>query len=273
MNLDNLHYSKKDGSKVIETEAIKKSKRNDYAEIGGMGASDSDYSKGEPRLDPALVFILSGGSEREKDYFRPLKTDNRIHNLKIVFRSKKGQGLKPYELAGLASDFIREKTFITEDHISYHFEEGDILYLIQDVDEFGLELKKQLRSDYDKSSIKWIISNPAFEIWLFYHYSGDLSVLRDGLSKSERDRSNWLKEHLNNVVSGGIKTTQAFHSAHIAIRNSRNNYSEKDSIPDVFSTQMHIVAERIIDLLGEAEFKAMNERRNKRIAYFKSQKS
>lgn len=47
MNLDNLHYSKKDGSKVIETEAIKKSKRNDYAEIGGMGASDSDYSKGD----------------------------------------------------------------------------------------------------------------------------------------------------------------------------------------------------------------------------------
>lgn len=26
MNLDNLHYSKKDGSKVIETEDIKKSK-------------------------------------------------------------------------------------------------------------------------------------------------------------------------------------------------------------------------------------------------------
>lgn len=76
---------------------------------------------------------------------------------------------------------------------------------------------------------------------------------------------------MNEIIPGGIKTTQAFHSVDIAIKNSRNNYIEKDGIPDVFSTQMHIVAEKIISMLGEAEFKAMNERRNNRIAAFKKQ--
>ncbi|MBO4994414.1 MAG: RloB domain-containing protein [Muribaculaceae bacterium] len=271
MNLDNLYYSKQDSSKAIESEVVQANKPDEFAEIGGMGADDTDYTKGEPFIDTGIVFILSGGSEREKDYFRPLKIDKQIHNVKIAFRSKKGQGLKPYELASLASEFVSSKSFTTEDNISYHIEKGDIIYLIQDVDEFGLELTKQLKSDYDKSSIHWIISNPAFEIWLFYHYNDDTSLLKEGLSKSERDRSNWLKEYLNEIIPGGIKTTQAFHSVDIAIKNSRNNYIEKDGIPDVFSTQMHIVAEKIISMLGEAEFKAMNERRNNRIAAFKKQ--
>lgn len=272
MNLDNLNYSKQDSSKVINIEA-NPSNLVESDEIGGMGASDSDYSKGEPHLDTAIVFILSGGSEREKDYFKPLKVDKHIKNIKIAFRSKKGQGLKPYELVSYASDFIKNKTFITEDNISYHIEDGDTIYLIQDVDEFGPDIKQYLEVDDEKLPINcnWIISNPSFEIWLFYHHYDNPSILADGLSMTEHDRSNWLKEYLNKIIKGGVKSTQALHFANIAIDNSRKNYSDENGFPNVYATQMHIVAEKIIAILGENEYKAMNERRNARITFFKTQ--
>jgi hypothetical protein len=272
MNLDNLNYSKQDGSKVINIETVS-GNLVESDEIGGMGALDSDYSKGEPHLDTAIVFILSGGSEREKNYFRPLKIDKHIKNIKIAFRSKKGQGLKPYELVSKASDFIKNKTFITEDGISYHIENRDTIYLIQDVDEFGPDIKKYLETNDENLSINcnWIISNPSFEIWLFYHHYDNPSMLADGLDMSEHDRSNWLKEYLNKIIPGGVKSTQALHFANIAIGNSRKNYSEENGFPNIYATQMHLVAEKIIAILGENEYKAMNERRNARITFFKSQ--
>lgn len=124
MNLDNLYYSKQDSSKAIESEVVQANKPDEFAEIGGMGADDTDYTKGEPFIDTGIVFILSGGSEREKDYFRPLKIDKQIHNVKIAFRSKKRQGLKPYELASLASEFVSSKSFTTEDNGLISYREG-----------------------------------------------------------------------------------------------------------------------------------------------------
>ena len=81
----------------------------------------------------------------------------------------------------------------------------------------------------------------------------------------------WLKEYLNKIIPGGVKSTQALHFANIAIDNSRKNYSDENGFPNVYATQMHIVAEKIIAILGENEYKAMNERRNARIAFFKTQ--
>lgn len=271
MDLNRLKYSKSDSSKTINLEPLPKPNSTSTDEIGGLGALATDYTKGEPHLETTVVFILSGGSVREKDYFKPIKDDKQITNIKIAFRSKKGQGLKPYELIAIANDYLKSKIFITEDNLSYHIEDGDIIYLIQDVDEFGTEIKKHLASDYERSAIQWIISNPSFEIWLFYHHFDDPAMLSEGLSKSEHDRSNWLKEYLHGIIPGGIKPMQALHSADVAINNSRKNYSEVDGFPNIYATQMHIVAERILEILGEETYNEMNRRRQNRIALFKAQ--
>lgn len=270
MKLDNLRYTKSDSTKAIAPVKVGKEGLEEPSAIGGMGAIENNYSKGEPQLDTKIIFIISGGSEREKNYFKPLKTDHRIRRVKVAFRSKKGQGLKPYELLAMATEVTKCRTFITEDNATYHFENGDLIYLIQDVDEFGPELQQHLNSEYDRSSISWIISNPSFEIWLFYHYHHDPSILIDGKEMSEHDKSNWLKEYLHKIIPGGIKPAQAFHRADIAIRNSRMNYTENDGLPSTYSTQMHILAENIIKALGKDEYNAMNKRREERIARFKA---
>ncbi|MEY8246451.1 MULTISPECIES: RloB family protein [Bacteroidales] len=269
MKIDKLNYAKGELSKEIkEGSPVLVPETQDSADVSGLEAVSSDYSKGAPYISTRIVFILSGGTKREKDYFRPLRSDSNIRSIKIAFRSKEGQGLKPYELKGLAEEFLNSKRFITEDNNSFKIEEGDILYLLQDVDEFADEIKGYLSNIDTQLPLQWIVSNPSFEIWLFYHYYDSPDVLKDGVTMSEHDRSNWLKEYLNTVVSGGIKTTQALYTAEVAIINSRKNYIENNRFPALYSTQMHVVVESILSIMGN-EFPEMKIRQAERIAYYK----
>jgi len=269
MKIDKLNYTKGELSKEIkESSPILVHETQNSVEVSGLDAVSSDYSKGAPYISTRIVFILSGGTKREKDYFRPLKSDGHIRSIKIAFRSKEGQGLKPYELKNLAEEFLNTKRFVTEDNNSFKIEEGDMLYLLQDVDEFADEIKGYLSNIDTQLPFQWIISNPSFEIWLFYHYYDSPNVLNDGVMMSEHDRSNWLKEYLNTVVSGGVKTTQALYTAEVAVINSRKNYVESRGFPALYSTQMHIVVESILSIMGN-EFPEMDGRRAKKVAYYK----
>lgn len=70
------------------------------------------------------------------------------------------------------------------------------------------------------------------------------------------------------MVSGGIKTTQALYTAEVAIINSRKNYIENNRFPALYSTQMHVVVESILSIMGN-EFPEMKIRQAERIAYYK----
>lgn len=270
MKIENLNYSKGDASKkIIEVSPIDESESKVLDTITGLEPPPVDYAKGTPYLSTRIMFILSGGSKRERDYFRPLKTDGHVRSIKIAFRSKDGQGLKPYELKTIAEEFIERKQFVTEDNKTYRIEKDDIIYLLQDVDEFSDELKMHLADVNSQTQYKWIISNPSFEIWLYYHYADTTAPLSKGINMSVRDRSNWLKEHLNTIVAGGEKTTKALYIVESAIANSRKNYGEDNSLPNLFSTQMHVVGESILSIM-EKEFSDMKKRQAERIAFYKN---
>lgn len=270
MKIENLKYAKGEASrKIFEASQVFESESKNPDIISRFSTVAADYSKGTPYLSTRIMFILSGGSKRERDYFRPLKTDVHIRSIRIAFRSKDGQGLKPYELKTLAEEFIERKQFVTEDNQSYRIEEDDMIYLLQDVDEFSDELKMYLTGNNSQTQYKWIISNPSFEIWLYYHYSDTTGPLSKGINMSARDRSNWLKEHLNTIVAGGVKTTKALYIIESAIANSRKNYGEDKSLPNLYSTQMHIVGESILSIM-KTEFHDMKNRQAERIAFYKN---
>lgn len=270
MKIEELRYSKSESSKNTPDDSPNFVKELDESvDVAGLGVESTDYTKGSPFLSTRIVFILSGGTKREKDYFKPLKTDRQIHSVKIAFRSKEGQGLKPYELRDLAEGFLKTRLFVTEDNSFFHIEEDDIIYLLQDVDEFSEEIKGYLKDNTQPLSYRWIISNPSFETWLFYHYYDEPSHLSAGLSMSEHDRSNWLKEHLNTIIPGGVKSTQALYMVERAIENSKNNYAEHENFPSVYSTQMHILAESILHEMDE-EFYQMKKRRDEKIKHYKN---
>ena len=262
MDLNKLRYSKTVAVKDMEAHSNKTEKaavleKDNSLSVGKM---PSDYSKGEATIETKIVFIISGGDKREKDYFKMLMKDRHIRRLKIAFVSKKGQGLVPSQMFELAKEYLFNKRFVTETD-SFGIDANDTLYLVQDMDEFEADIRAMFDKGDEIRQATWIVSNPSIEIWLFYHnFDTPEGYLDEGLKKPLSERSQWLKKKLDALVPGGINPINAFADIRIAIANSKANYKECNGLPDVYSTQMHILAEDILNTLGN-EFDEMLQRR------------
>lgn len=264
MKLDSLKYRKDNGSRdenVVKKEVeIKPSSTNKHTTLPAIELP-SDYTKPEGKIDVRILFILSGGEGRERNYFKMLRDDRKLERIKVAFASKKGQGLNPTQLLEMANKSVDSKKFETEEAI-YRFEKnnGDLIYLLQDIDQFEQDIRK-LASEEQPDCLRWIYSNPAFEMWLFYHYyDNPLPQLKDASGKRLEERSQWLKGYLPEIIKGGVKTTKAIAQMRTAIDNSKSNYMEEKGLPGLFSTQMHRLAEDILDIMGD-EFDQMLERK------------
>ncbi len=265
MKLDSLKYGKDKGSrKERAVEKVVETKTTSFiiqpTHLPSVSLS-SDYTKPEGEIDVRILFILSGGENRERNYFKMLKDDQHLKRIKVAFASQKGQGLNPTQLLDKAKNSVGSKRFVTEEAI-YRYEEknGDIIYLLQDIDEFEQEIRR-LAAEKQPGCLRWIYSNPAFEMWFYYHYFNvPLPNLKDAIEKTTAERSKWLKEYLPRIIDGGIQTTKAIKQIRTAIDNSKSNYKEERGLPGLFSTQMHILAEDILVTMGD-EFDMMLERR------------
>lgn len=269
MELNRLKYSKENGSRIendVTKVETKRSSTNKKTILPNVVLS-SDYTKPEGEIDTRILFILSGGTNRERNYFKMLKDDHRLKRIKVAFASKKGQGLNPTQLLEVANKSVDSEIFVTEE-ASYRFEKknGDIIYLLQDIDQFEPEIRRLTKKE-QPDCLRWIYSNPAFEMWLYYHYfDNPLPQLKDAIEKTLAERSQWLKSYLPRIIDGGVKTTKAIAQIRIAIGNSKANYREENNLPVLFSTKMHMLAEDMLDTMGD-EYDEMLERR---AAYIKA---
>lgn len=262
MDLNKLRYSKTVAVKDMEAHSDKTEKAavSEKDKSLSVGKMSSDYLKGEATIETKIVFIISGGDKREKDYFKMLMKDRHIRRLKIAFVSKKGQGLVPSQMFELAKEYLFNKRFVTETD-SFSIDADDTLYLVQDMDEFEVDIRTMFDKGDEIQQATWIVSNPSIEVWLFYHkFDTSKGYLDEGLKKPLSERSQWLKKKLDALVPGGINPINAFADIRIAIANSKANYKEYNGLPDVYSTQMHILAEDILNTLGN-EFDEMLQRR------------
>lgn len=262
MDLNKLRYSKTVAVKDMEAHSDKTEKAavSEKDKSLSVGKMSSDYLKGEATIETKIVFIISGGDKREKDYFKMLMKDRHIRRLKIAFVSKKGQGLVPSQMFELAKEYLFNKRFVTETD-SFSIDADDTLYLVQDMDEFEVDIRTMFDKGDEIQQATWIVSNPSIEVWLFYHkFDTPKGYLDEGLKKPLSERSQWLKKKLDALVPGGINPINVFADIRIAIANSKANYKEYNGLPDVYSTQMHILAEDILNTLGN-EFDEMLQRR------------
>ncbi len=264
MKLDSLKYGKDDGNryeKVVGNQVEEKVSSTIKNKPLPTIELPSDYSKPEGEIDVRIIFILSGGEDREKNYFKKIKDDHQLKRIKVAFASKKGQGLNPTQLFDIANKSVANNTFVAED-ASYRFEKdnGDIIYILQDIDEFESEIREVAKNEQPEC-LRWIYSNPAFEMWLYYHhFNSPLPILEDAIGKTPAERSQWLKKYLNEIIKGGVKTTKEIDNIHTAIANSKANYKEEEALPSLFSTQMYVLAEDILSTMGD-EFDQMIERK------------
>lgn len=210
------------------------------------------YAKEDGVLSTALVLVLSGGTKRESDFLRELRTQRSLHSLRVLFVSKDGQGLNPRQMQQRWAEIQNSKAFDIDGQ-TFRLGDMDKVFLLSDVDEFYNQLLEVTAEKYDDFPAQWIISNPCFEIWLCHCYSADVSGYQAELeSLPVAKRSQRLKALGNDLVPGGLNPCKAFELMRTGISISENNYREDaNRIPQLFSTQMHIMARYILDKVKE----------------------
>jgi len=266
MDLSKLDYSREKGAKGLSSVFSNGEDASDNVtgiaepiEQESISLPD-DYSKKAGKLRPVIIFIISEGEEKERNYFTELNKQKEITSVHIAFISKKEQGLTPDQAGDLAKDYLNNKVFIDYENNPSRIERDDIIYIVHDVDEYESKLKYILR-DWSIENAEWIISNPCFEIWLYYHFfDSPLPNLESIMHLPSAKRSGALKVELDRLVPGGVNPGKAVYRLNQAISNSKNNYNLDGSLPKLFSTDMHKLAEYIETIAGK-EIKAAFERK------------
>lgn len=99
MDLSKLTYSKNDSRLTPEPPVLQPIAKNEedglVHKVSGVASA---YQKSEGVLSTNLIFVLSGGEKKEKDFLRELILKRELRSLRVVFMSEKGQGLQPYQM-------------------------------------------------------------------------------------------------------------------------------------------------------------------------------
>lgn len=262
-----LTYKKDSGIQELEPLHHVDSDGTDYVIGDEVVASDvpSMYSKSDGTLPYELVFVISGGAKRERDFLKVLIKGTGLSSLRVIFLSKEGQGLHPDQMQERWKD-IRTSGIVDTDMQKFQLDVMDKVFLLTDVDEFYDKLVDILREKAEDNNGEWVISNPCFEIWLYYCYLNnpeeDLAVLKE-LSLAKRSQT--MKSLGDALIPGGLNSIRAFEQMYDGIKNSASHYAlDENGIPLLFATQMHLMARYLVDTLNSNAGEYDDYVRNKR---------
>lgn len=225
---------------------------------------DSRYIKPESYEDvQSFIVIFSGGEVREKDYFQILSSNVELFpnfRHKYLAEPNFNPGGEP-RIFDFAEDIIKRYKSSQSDAVP------DRYYIISDVDHFYQSLvENQERCKTMGASL--IISNPCFEVWLYYSKFTDPFV-GCPIPQDDSKLSQAVKSFYNR--SGTIQTKSAILDIVNNIENAKANYQENEQlIPVRFSTNMYRFAEEILPFIS-AGISKIKKDREERIAQYKSQ--
>lgn len=252
MDLSKLTYTKvtSEREEKVPVQSVTVKRHKSVKNYSGHAISFS-YRKTDGVWPGNLIFVLSGGSKREWDFLKILTKQKELRSLRVAFMSEKNQGLQPYQMQNRWEE-IREKGQFFIDTQQYHLDAIDKVFLLTDVDEFYNQLVKIISIRENGDDGQWIISNPCIEIWLYYCFKNDPLTDLGCLQKTAIDRrSQKLKRLGHVVVSGGLNPIIAFEHLHEGIEHSKQHYAkDENSIPTLFSTQMHEMAQYIVETMN-----------------------
>jgi hypothetical protein len=194
-----------------------------------------NYRKEEGmRMPFAFLIIVSGGEKRERDYFKIVSVQSRFKQIKIEFAAD------PLKLNPIG---LLETAKSKQEHYKTSQAEGqpDKIFIVSDVDHFMDELLR-IKPECEQLNVVLTISNPCFEIWLYYGkfgcYPTDFGIPPDPLKISKS-----FKTYLGEKIKGGIDPGKAIFDIIENIKNAKDHYAEDlNGIPKLFSTNMFLLA-------------------------------
>lgn len=230
----------------------------------------------EPTQQGDLFFIISGGEKRERLYLNDLMLNKGSYkSLQVIFLpttgEKSGKKIDPH-LGSSPSDIIacwqsiydKERKTILYKGTEYSLDNDiDHVYFLTDLDDFRATLehrkgevynfewiiqryKHNYKLLYNKVNFEWIISNPCFEIWLYYSFCDVAPCLHFKTIETleEEKRPNKVKDLCNQLIQGGMNPRRALSNIKKAIENANKFDPGEDEyrIPLLYGTQFRHLA-------------------------------
>lgn len=273
MDSEVLSYHKEEGSTPLrgplQTQSAIPSRSHGVVRRAPYSKS---HDKGPSVLTPAIVYVLSGGEDREKTFFRTLRNDPILSScVQIIFQSKKGQGLQPFQMDSLWQQGRRRGKIMVEGKV-YRLSKLDKVFLVTDVDEFESQIVDILKTRPKEDTAHWIISNPCIEIWLYYCFKNNLAPEVLKLRYVSRAHRSQRMKQLNHIlVNGGADPRKAFDNTQDGIANSKTHFRKGHyGIPRLFATTFYIMMEQILQFIVDRgrSFADYQEAKRKRIEAF-----
>lgn len=197
--------------------------------------------------DYKLFAIACEGGKREPDYFRLFEyMSNRIiidiieeivkdDEMNSVYETKSA----PRWVLDRAIKYIEKEGLIDEDE----------LWFIMDRDKWKIEQIKEI-AEYCKDKPNWhiAISNPCFEVWLYFHF-------KPKMEKVEEKDCKTLKQDVSALVKGGYNQYKFIPMLNDAIKNSKASDNNKNHyIPEIGNTKVYLLGDALLKMIGINNF-------------------
>ena len=244
-DFSSLGYAKADATiEVPEPKA--REVKTVAAEIPVAIVSPAGYVKGDEFKEPQrLIVIYSGGTKREKDYFRLITRNPELFpllKLKFYVDENLGPGHRP-----LVFDLALTQTRSYKS--SADKERPDSYYVVTDVDLFMQHII-DYKPRFEAEDISLVVSNPCLEVWLYYSKRDD--KFAGFVEPDDKDKLSECVKTYVHTATGGVNTVKAIYDLDANIANAIKNYTEDaNGIPEKYSTSMYRLGQQIAPLVKQ----------------------
>ncbi len=207
------------------------------------------YKRGHSGLkrDYRLFAIACEGAKREPDYFQLLESASQRITIDIIEdKVPDAEMMTRYEtksaprwLLDRAVKYIEKEGLIDEDE----------LWFVLDVDKWKIEQIREI-ADWCVKKPNWHIalSNPCFEIWLYFHK-------KSAIPNEAKENCKQAKKFLAALTENGYNKHEYILKIGDAIKNSKAADSDKKHfLPGKGETKVYQLAESLINYVGVNDF-------------------
>ena len=219
-----------------------------------------------PVKDYRLFAIACEGEKTEPKYFELFSYMSRKIKVDIIDyeqAEKNDNSIKNYKSA---PNWVLDKAVKYIDTVG--FIDEDMLWFVLDVDRWDTEqLRNIAQLCADKPNWHIVLSNPCFEVWLYFHKKANIQVSG---SHSCRD----FKHEISTFEKGGYYPLKFIADLENAITNAESADNHKDHyFPEFKETKVYLLGRALLDKIGRKSFNEFLSTRLPELAAQKKKRS
>lgn len=201
----------------------------------------TDYTSGATSMHAALfIIIATEGSNEEIEYIKYVQSllrEKSVSSFEIVFLNDyisddkiRVGASNPHQRLDMMLDWKHRQLSVVGTDVV----DEDWLICDRDDGSFTEQQYGQVMQIAQHNNINVIVSNPAFQLWLLFHFTGNINGLHLDSLATSRERldvvENELISHISDYQHGSIDMTKFARYISDAINNSQNYPMEPDDL-------------------------------------------